>query len=263
MLQLIFASSFWGKDLHGLKMHHSAKAYYPPSLHEKARFICEVSNSFHKSSGCCATSSEARRVYHFDESAFLDYFPDGWDLFYFIKNQADTLIQTTHNFVLVPHVYNQAVSECHEWVEFFQQVNNFVGSNYETTQGYSGDCGWNFLGTCQASILRMEMEAHINSFFRNKLAMSEYHQMPLTAINNTTCDHWHLDIFMDSAIDRLQIPMSKSKFEFRNPRKVFAPHKSKTKRSAQGADSYAGNLKAIMEYGGAKDVENVYKNFMK
>lgn len=242
-------------------MNPSVKTYYPPSLHEKAHFICEVSNSFYKSSGCCAAGSQARRVYHFDESNFLDYYPDGWDLFYFTKNQADMLIQTTHNFVLVPQLHDYAVSECHEWVEYFRQATNFVGSNYETTQSYTSDCGWNFLGTCQASILRMEMEAHINSFFRNKLAMSEYHQMP-SANNNNAWEHWHLDIFMDSAIDRLKIPMSKSKFEFRNPRKVLAHHNSKTKRSAQEAKSSAGNLKAIMEYGGAKDVENVYKNFI-
>lgn len=216
MLQIIYRSNYWGKNLRARGENKSIASSYPPCLRKKERFNCQILNGLSKINGCCS-NSKRERAFAFDEGHFLDQRSENWDLFYFYVDQGKPRSKSGHNFVLVPQSEQECISECHSWSEIeisFENEQDYIKQN---TIGIVR--GWSYLGYCQSSILRMELEQKINLFFRKQKL-----EDPTNAVLSSSSNPHillHLDIFMETAIDREYPPVGKSRHERRNAHKAF------------------------------------------
>lgn len=122
--------------------------------------------------GCC--SKWGKRVVELAESHFLDYHRDYWDLYakttYHSCEMGGSSNVVNHDFILLAQ--NQAVSE-------------------EFKAAHKGS-EWEYLGLCQASIMRMDLEFYLHSRLLSRLQDPKRQH------------HFHFSIFMDSFTDRDQ-----------------------------------------------------------
>lgn len=211
MLQLIYKTRFWGKDLKGTIIDDSWAKNFPPCLHKELCFQCQVSFELENFTGCCDMRSRCMRLFAFEECHFLEYWSQQWDLFYFFASYESNESIDIHNLVLVPHKNVHNVNSCRLWVETYCQ-GSLIGSVESQDRNPHS---WQFLGTCHSSVIRMEMEYHI---YKLSKSSSSSHMR-----SSSSTSHWHLDMFMDKALDHSKRPCSRSRRNWRQVNRLIAP----------------------------------------
>lgn len=124
--------------------------------------------------GCCG--AEFSRMILLREMNFV-VCNDLWDLYvmsyqnYHWDSALPTVYKCLH-MALVPHSEKAIVEECRKWES------------------------WTFLRTCNACMLRMDLESAIRKYLR-----SDNSSAPVNNVGTSVSFHWHVDVFMDSVTD--------------------------------------------------------------
>ena len=161
MLVLLHCNKFFGRIIEGCEKRF-LREYIPPSLRGRVSFSVKIgiANSCFMENGCCA-SGELRRRLALTEHHFLDIHPGDWDLYVTKYSGSQYKTQNLLQFVLVPRDEN-----CDH-------------------KGLSGWEFWKLIGTCRASVMRIDLHHHLKRY-----------QLP----SGDVCTH--MEIFIDKLLDR-------------------------------------------------------------
>lgn len=162
----------------------------PKSLLLHRYFHIQIGNQNHHSKeyyGCC--NYEHTRIILIREMNFVHYCPD-WDL-YVVSNKSAACHSPVRvlQLILVPHTLH--TNECRAFRH------------------------WNFIGTCRACVIRLDVEAYVLLYLNggrhhqypkqhaHPIAYSTFPLSDAYDIETTTSStyHWHMDAYMDSMVD--------------------------------------------------------------
>jgi hypothetical protein len=187
MLQLILRSQFWGKTPTGHACKRSGNGMRFPHCLQKLRHVtAQVDFGDTRLPGCCAHWGQ--RVMEIQESHFLDYHRDEWDLYCYTSPSGDGQHHIYHKLILVSQ--SQSAS-----------------TELKATQGVHK---WEYLGECKASTMRLDIEYIL------------FAQISQRYLQNWKVHHFHIDIFIDKLVDRTFGTQVKDKKKYKKRRAVLS-----------------------------------------
>lgn len=169
----------------------------PTALLQHRYFAIQVSNDSSNNSeyyGCC--DCEHIRIILVREMNFVHYCSD-WDLY--VASSASTILNIQPSVLVLPLILVPSTLHTNECREFKD---------------------WTFIGTCRASVIRLDVEAFVTKHLKRlradprpqipsrQIYPVEFSTFPTTNICDATqitttssMFHWHLNVYMDMMID--------------------------------------------------------------
>lgn len=191
-MKIVVRSKYWGSHIQGHTFKPKRAPYTPYNV-----LLAQVdfdSRRRHRSQLGCCPHHGGRRVLELTESQFLDAHNGEWDL-YHTKYRMDNKGNPTHDFYLLP--------------------SNQTSIDVEAAMKKDG---WQLWGSCQACILRMDLEPLLKPFLQEKKRLGRI------------ASHCHIFVVMDVAEDKnppLQSSHARSnRYQFNKQRAMHSKEES-------------------------------------